>query len=79
MVVMAIAQVGPMTTVTEALATAAGAGALLCSVAVGMWGLAPGLPRDKLERNALLVGHVGGCAGVLCVVVVDVALRYLLK
>lgn len=75
---MAIAQVGPLTAATEALATAAGAGALLCSVAVGMWGLAHGLPRDKLERNALLVGHVGGCAGALCVVV-DVALRYLLK
>ena len=78
MATMALAQVGPLTAVTETLATAAGASALLCSLGVGIWGLAHGLPRDKLERRALLAGHVGGCAGA-CLAVVDAIFRYLLK
>lgn len=73
---MCRAQIGPLTTVTEVLATAVGASALLCSVAMGIWGLAHGSSRAGLEADALVAGYVGGGLGAL-LAGVDVLLRYL--
>jgi hypothetical protein len=73
---MALAQIGPLTNLTEALATAVGAGVVLLSVAAGGWGLAAGRSRDEVEEWALRGGYFGGGLGAL-VALLDVALRYI--
>jgi hypothetical protein len=73
---MQTAQVGPLTAVTEALATAAGAGAVLGSVAVGIWGLTRGLPRSDLEAETLAMGYFGGGLGAF-LACIDAFLRYI--
>lgn len=72
---VAFAQIGPFTTVLEAVATAVGAGVVLGTVTMGVIGLALRWPRAELERRALSDGYVGGAVGAL-VVLWDVALRY---
>jgi len=71
---MAIAQIGPLTTVLEAAATAAGTGIVLGSVAMGAVGLALGWPRREIGDRALTDGCVGGLLG-LAAAVADIALR----
>jgi hypothetical protein len=72
---MVLAQIGPLTTLTEALATAVGANAVLCSVATGIWGLARGLDRLNVEESVLVAGYLGGGFGALFAVV-DALIRY---
>lgn len=74
---MTIAQVGPFTTVIEALATAVGAAALLGGVAAGILGLVRGSSRADLEENALVSGYIGGGLGAI-VALIDTVLRYAL-
>jgi len=62
---MALAQIGPLTTVLEAAATAVAAGAVLGSLAAGIHGLWVDLPARKVERWALYGSYVGGAAGAL--------------
>ncbi len=72
---MAFAQIGPLTTLTEAGATAVGAGVVLLSVAAGAWGLATRRSRVEIEEWALRGGYLGGVFGA-AVAVVDVLFRY---
>lgn len=72
---MAIAHIGPLTTVLEVAATAVGAGAVLGSVATGIRGLWARRPIREIERHALTGGYAGGAAGALSVIV-DAILRY---
>lgn len=74
---MAIARIGPVTTVVETLATAVGAGILLGSFGMGIVGLLAGRPREMLAARALTDGYIGGASGVGAVLI-DLALRLLL-
>ena len=60
---MAFAQVGPLTTAFELLATVVGAGIVLGSFALGVFRLAMRQPRAELEGRVLTDGYVGGLAG----------------
>jgi hypothetical protein len=62
---MTLAQLGPLTTLSEAGATAVGAGVVLGSVGAGAIGLAAGFSREQLELRALQGGYAGGVAGAL--------------
>jgi hypothetical protein len=72
---MPLAQIGPLTAVIEALATAVGAGVVLCSVAAGIWGSIQGSARAHLEKEALVSGYVGGGVGAV-LAFVDLIMRY---
>lgn len=72
---MALGQIGPLTTVLEAAATAVAAGAVLGSLAAGIRGFWMGLPARRVERWALYGSYVGGTAGV-AVALFDTAIRY---
>jgi hypothetical protein len=74
---MKVAQIGPLTSVIEALATAVGAGVVLCGVAAGIWGLAHESSRADLERDALFSGYIGGGIGAIFALA-DMILRYVL-
>jgi hypothetical protein len=68
-------QIGPLTSLSEASATAVGAGVVLGSVWMGTLGLVAGLSKEKLEHYALRGGYAGGVAGAffaLC----DLVMRY---
>ena len=60
---MVIAQIGPLTTLWEAAATAVGAGVVLGTVSVGIAGLLLGWAARAVERRALAGGYLGGGAG----------------
>lgn len=70
-----IGQIGPLTTLAEAGATAVGAGVVLGSVGTGTLGLVTGLSTEKLEHYALRGGYAGGVAGAL-LALLDLAVRY---
>jgi hypothetical protein len=72
---MAIAQIGPLTILLEAFATAVGAGVVIGSVAVGVDGLWKQKPIREIERHALIGGYVGGATGAVFALI-DVILRY---
>jgi hypothetical protein len=72
---MGFAHIGLLTTVTEAAATAVGAGVVLSSVAVGVWGIAAGRSLVEVEEWALKGGYFGGAFGAV-LACVDAALRY---
>lgn len=72
---MAVAQIGPLTSAFEALATGVGAGILLGGFASGVYRLATKRPRKELEGRVLTDGYVGGVAAVL-VVLIDLVVRY---
>jgi len=72
---MTLAQIGPLTTLLEAAATAVGAGVVLASVAVGVWGLALDKPRSAVEDLAVKGGYFGGGLGA-AMALVDAILRY---
>lgn len=72
---MALAQVGPLTTLFETAATAVGAGVVLGSVSMGVVGLALGWSRSDIEGRALSDGYIGGAIGA-GVALLDILLRY---
>jgi len=72
---MGLAQIGPLTTVLEAVATAVGAGAVLGSVAVGVRGLWGRRPIHDIELRALPGGYVGGAGGAIFALI-DTVIRY---
>lgn len=72
---MAVAQIGPLTTVLEAAATSVAAGAVLGSLAAGIRGFWVGLPARRVERWALYGSYVGGTAGA-GLALFDVVIRY---
>jgi hypothetical protein len=72
---MGLAHIGLLTTVTEAAATAVGAGVVLSSVAVGVWGIALGRPMVEIESWTLKGGYFGGAFGA-GLALVDTILRY---
>ncbi len=72
---MGLTHIGILTSVTEAAATAVGAGVVLSSVAVGIWGIAAGRPMAEVESWALKGGYFGGGFGAV-LALVDVILRY---
>lgn len=74
---MSPAQIGPLTTIFEAIATAVGAGIVLGSVGVGIVRLALGVSRTRVEGNALIDGYVGGAFGA-AIALVDIGVRYAL-
>jgi len=69
-----LAQIGPLTTMLEAFA-AAGAGAVIGSVAVGIRGLWARRSIRDIELQALSGGYVGGAGGAV-LVLLDVVIRY---
>jgi hypothetical protein len=71
---MALAQIGPLTTLTEAAAASVAAGVVLTSVAAGVLGLTTGRSRDEIEEWALRGGYFGGGVGA-GIALVDAALR----
>jgi hypothetical protein len=73
---MVLAQIGPLTTLTEAAAAAVGAGVVLVSAVAGVWGLAARRARHEIEDLVLKGGYFGGGAGAAAAFV-DVVLRYL--
>lgn len=72
---MVLGQIGPLTAVVEALATAVGAGVVLGGVGAGIRGLAQGSSRAEIEGSALFSGYAGGGLGAM-VALVDAILRY---
>jgi len=74
---MALAQIGSLTGVLEALAAAVGAGAVLGGVAAGIQGMVRGSPRADIEESALAGGYIGGGVGA-ALAFVDLILRYAL-
>lgn len=74
----ALAQIGPLTSATEALATAVGAAMILGAFLSGAVGTVRGWPRPALEENALNWGYFGGIVGTI-LVLVDLAALWLLK
>lgn len=72
---MLLAQIGPLTTVLEAAATAVGAGAVLGSAAAGICGFWVRFPVRKIERRALFGSYIGGAVGATAAIV-DAVIRY---
>lgn len=70
-----LAQIGPLTTLSEAAATAVGAGVVLGSVAWGIRGILKRRPLREAERQALFGGYIGGAGGAF-LAFLDAALRY---
>jgi uncharacterized membrane protein HdeD (DUF308 family) len=72
---MSLAQIGPITTIFEGLATAVGAGILLGGFVLGLSRFWASRSRRELENNVLLDGYLGGIAGVAAVLL-DLFMRY---
>ncbi len=72
---MGIAEIGPLTSALESLATAVGAGLLLGSFAIGSLRFLAGTPGRDLEAQVLTNGYWGGIASVW-LVLGDLAVRY---
>jgi hypothetical protein len=72
---MALAEVGFLTMVTEALATAVGAGMLLGGFAAGCAGVVFGWNRPKLDEEVLAGGYIGGTFAVF-LALVDTLVSY---
>jgi hypothetical protein len=72
---MELVNLGPLTTMLEVAAAAVAAGIVLCSVAVGVIGLALGWSRREIGDRALTDGYIGGAIGA-GLALVDVVLRY---
>jgi hypothetical protein len=72
---MALAEIGPFTTLMQNVAAGVGAGMLLGAFATGVVGLASAWPRRHLERLVTRHGYAGGLGGIL-VMLADITLRY---
>ena len=71
---MELAQIGPLTTMLEAVAASVGAGIVLGSVSIGATRLARGWALQRIELRALTDGYLGGVGAIAAVI--DIALRY---
>jgi hypothetical protein len=69
------AQIGPVTSLIEGVATAVGATMILGGFVVGLYGVSRGRPRTMIEAAALDAAYIGGFVGVLAVVA-DIMIRY---
>jgi len=72
---MVLAQIGPLTALLEAGATAIGAGVVVGGATVGVVRLTMGWSRGEIEDAAAIGGVVGGGLGIAAAVV-DLVLRY---
>lgn len=72
---MALAQIGPLTTLFEGVATAVGAGIVLGGFTIGLYRFWISRSRRELETNVLLDGYFGGIAGI-GVVLLDLLMHY---
>lgn len=75
---MVFLQIGPLTSLLEATATAVAAGILLGSAGMGAVGIALGWPKRKLEGRALTDGYYGGIFGAV-LALADAVARYIVK
>ena len=73
---MALAQIGPLTTLSEAAASAVGAGVVLGSVAFGLASALAGRSRREMESRAIVGGYASGAVGALFALV-DTVLSYI--
>lgn len=71
---MALAQIGLLTGVLEAAATAVGSGLLLGSFALGTGRFCLGIQRSALEAHALTDGYWGGVFS-LGLILIDLVFR----
>jgi hypothetical protein len=72
-----LVEIGFLTSVTEALAAAVGAGMLLGGFSAGSAGVVFGWGRSELDRRVLMCGYVGGIVAVL-LAAIDIGWRYAL-
>lgn len=72
---MAFSQIGPLTTVLEAVAAAVGAGIVLGGFALGTYRSMAKRSRRELETRVLVDGYAGGLVG-MAVVLLDLVFRY---
>lgn len=72
---MAAAQIGPVTSLIEGVATAVGATMILGGFIVGLYGVARARPRSMVEADALDAAYIGGLIGALAFVA-DIMIRY---
>ncbi len=72
---MPLAQIGPLTTLFEGVATAVGAGIILEGFTLGLYRFWISRSRLELENNVLLDGYLGGIAGV-SMVLLALFMRY---
>lgn len=73
---MPFAQVGPLTSLLESVATAVGAGMLLGGFLTGLVGLIRGWPRGQFDAQVLMYGYTGGVGGI-AIMLIDNTFRYL--
>ena len=71
---MALAQIGPLTSCLEAVATAVGSGLLLGSFTIGTGRFILGFSRSALESHALTDGYCGGAVSVW-MILIDLGIR----
>jgi hypothetical protein len=74
---MALAQIGPLTSVLEQVAMALAAGAVIASSAMGVVGLVARRSSTELERHAVGDGYIGAAVGALAALL-DSIIVYLL-
>jgi len=72
---MALAQIGPLTGVLEAVAAAVGAGMLLGGFLAGAVGIVRGWPKRQFDRWLLLSSYGGG-GFAAAFTLVDITFRY---
>ncbi|MGC1851738.1 MAG: hypothetical protein WA687_04785 [Solirubrobacterales bacterium] len=71
---MALSQIGPLTTVLEAVAAAVGAGIVLGGLVLGTYRSMAQRSRCELETRVLVDGYAGGLVG-MAVVLLDLVFR----
>jgi hypothetical protein len=69
------AQIGPVTTLIEGVATVVGASMVLGGFIVGLHAVVRGRARATIEASALDAAYIGGLGGVLAIVA-DIMIRY---
>jgi hypothetical protein len=72
---MAAAQVGPVTSWIEGVATVIGATMVLSGFIVGLNGVIRGRSRASIEASTLDAAYIGGLAGILATIA-DIMIRY---
>jgi hypothetical protein len=72
---LVFANVGPLTSVTEAVAASIGSGAVIGGFLGGIDGVLSRRPREESERRAAL-GSLAGGLGSLCLLAVDIVEKH---